>query len=76
MKPALRFCILLATLPSIAAPADLVLDNIFEHARVIAYELPEADWRAEAIRYVEGIRDRFKKGTEVLDAASEGRPQE
>ena len=47
---------------------DIVDDQVC--CRVIAYELPEAAGRAEAIRYVESIRDRFKQGAEVLDAAT------
>ena len=69
-KRALRFFFVLVTIPSGAAAANLIIDKVREHAPVIAYELPEADGRAEAIRYVESMRDRFQPGGEVLDAAA------
>ena len=68
MQSALRFLLILAALPSVARPEKLIINNVWDHAPVIAYELPEADGRAEAIRYVEGVRDRFKQGHEVFDA--------
>jgi hypothetical protein len=70
MKRILRFFFALAALPAPATAANLAINDLFQHARVIVYELPEADGRAEAIRYVESIRDRFKQGAEILDAAT------
>ena len=70
MKRALRLFWVLAALPSAARAANLIINNVWDHAPVIAYELPEADGRAEAIRYVESVRDRLKQGHEVLDAAA------
>jgi len=70
MKRALSFFFALLTLPSAAAAANLIFDNVWGHAKVIVYELPEADGRAEAIRYVEAMRDELKHGQELLDAAA------
>jgi hypothetical protein len=70
MKRALPFFLVLLALPPVATAANLVINNVWEHAPVIAYELPETDGRADAIRYVESIRDQFKQGGQVLDAAA------
>jgi hypothetical protein len=32
----------LVVLPSLATEADLIIDNVWDHAKGIAYELPEA----------------------------------
>jgi hypothetical protein len=66
----LLFFFVLAALPSVATAANLIIDNAWDHAPVIAYELPDTGGRAEAIRYVESIRDQFKKGTVLLDVAA------
>jgi hypothetical protein len=47
LLPAL--CALIA-LPSPAAAANLICDDVWGHAKVIAYEIPAGDGRAEAIR--------------------------
>ncbi len=60
-------CFLLAGL---APAANLVINDVSRPARVFVYELPNAEGRAEAIRYVESIRDRFKPGAEIIDAGS------
>jgi hypothetical protein len=63
------FCALAAA-PSFGATANPVVADVFQRAPIVVYELPELDGRTEAIRYVESIRDRFKKGTEVIDAGA------
>ena len=70
MKRTLPFLFVLVSLPSAAAAANLTVDHVWTRSKVILYELPEADGRAEAIRYVESMRDRFKAGAGVLDAAA------
>ena len=70
MKRASWCLLVLIALPSFAMAADLSINNAWDHAKVMVYELPEADGRAEAVRYVESVRDQFMKGGEVLDAAA------
>ena len=70
MKSALQFFFVLAALPPLAPAQNLTVDNVWAHSPVIVYEFPEAEGRAEAIRYVESMRDQFKPGAEVLDATS------
>lgn len=53
-------------LPSIGTSQNLILNDL--HGQIIAYEIPEMDGRAEAVRYIEQIRDRFHPGVEVVDA--------
>jgi len=55
-------------LPSIGTSQNLILNNL--HGQIIAYEIPEAEGRAEAVRYIEQVRDRFHPGVEIVDAAS------
>jgi hypothetical protein len=62
-------CALIA-LPSAATAANLIFNDVRDHAKVIAYELPAGDGRAEAIRYIESVRDDNKKGVPVLDVAA------
>ena len=70
MKPALSFFLALVALPSFAIAANLVVADIWDHSPVIVYELPETAGRADAIRYVESVRDRYKQGAKVLDAGA------
>jgi hypothetical protein len=70
MKRALSFWIALAALPSSARAANLIVANIWDHSPVIVYDLPGAAGRADAIRYVESVRDRYKKEAKVLDAGA------
>jgi hypothetical protein len=67
---AFPFVLALFALPFAAKAGNLAANTTWDQAKVILYELPDADGRAEAIRYVESARDRFKKGAEVLDAAA------
>src|SRR5262249_5378688 len=69
MPRALALLVLIA-FSFVAKAENLVIEEVWNHAGVIAYELPDSDGRADAIRYVESMRDRFKPKTEVLDAAA------
>ncbi len=60
----------LAAWPSAATAANLIVTDIWAQSPVIVYELPEADGRAEAIRYIESLRDKLKQGATVLDAGA------
>ena len=66
----LCFLLALTAAPSLAPAANLVINDVSKGARVFVYELPDAEGRAEAIRYVQAIRDRFKPKAEVIDAAA------
>ena len=55
-------------MPQAAAWQSLVINNEGQKSKVIVYELPEEAGRAEAVRYIEMIRDRFAKGREIVDA--------
>jgi hypothetical protein len=55
-------------LPSIGTSQNLILNDL--HGQIIAYEIPEPEGRAEAVRYIEAIRDRFHPGVEIVDAMS------
>jgi len=70
VKRTLALFFILLGLPSLATAADLIVEKVWQHSPVIVYELPEAEDRADAVRYVESIRDELKKGSAVLDASA------
>jgi hypothetical protein len=55
-------------LPALGTSQNLILNNL--HAQIIAYEIPESEGRAEAVHYIEAIRDRFYPGVEIVDATA------
>jgi hypothetical protein len=64
-----KTCLLLFA-AHLAAAANLTVANVWDHSPVIVYELPNSDGRADAIRYIESVRDRSKQNVKVLDAAA------
>src|SRR3974390_2858972 len=57
---------LLALAPAAANAQNLILGNL--HWQPIAYEIPDSEGRAQAVRYIKMIRDRFAPGVEIVDA--------
>ena len=58
----------LALLPATGTSQNLVLNNL--HGQTVVYEMPDAEGRAEAVRYIGQIRDRFLPGADIVDANS------
>jgi hypothetical protein len=58
---------LLAPWPSLAVGYLIVNEGEVQAKRVV-YEIPNADGRDGAIRYIKDIRDRFFPGMEIVDA--------
>jgi len=59
---------LIALAPAGANAQNLIINDLNQHRQSIAYEIPDAEGRAQAIRYIEMVRDRFAPGTEIVDA--------
>lgn len=51
-----------------AAGQNLILNDL--RPQILAYEIPDSDGRAEAVKYVEMVRDRFYPGVEIVDAVA------
>lgn len=52
-----------------AGAQKLTLNDTYDEVLCVVYELPNDGDRAAAVASIEGIRDRFFKGTELIDAA-------
>src|SRR3954447_5789471 len=68
MTRVLPLFLTLALFPAIAD--NLILRDVFGQAKVIVYELPDVEGRADVIHYVEGVRDDIKKKTAILNAGA------
>ncbi len=64
------FVLLFAALFSPSFAAHLVINQIGKAAQAIVYDLPESSGRAEVIRFLEAVRDRFNPKIDILDAAA------
>ncbi|MBI4902398.1 MAG: hypothetical protein HY820_02105 [Acidobacteria bacterium] len=54
--------------------ATLVINQIAKDAQAIVYELPDAEGREDVVRFVELIRNKFRPGMEIIDAATLAEP--
>lgn len=70
MRRSLPLLFVLAALPSVATAENLLVARIWDRSPVIVYDLPQADGRADAIRYVESVRDRYQKDAKILDGGA------
>ena len=62
-------CVLVA--PAFADPVEpLIINDTFDKCTCLVYDLPADADRAEAIAFIEGFRDRFFPGLEVIDAGA------
>jgi len=52
---------------SAATGRNLDFEDVWGHSKLIVYQLPDGDGRAEAVRYIEQIRDDNKRGTSIID---------
>ena len=59
---------LLGLPPAGARADDLTINETLGTATCVVYELPEAEGRAEAVRFVRSFRDHFFRGAELVDA--------
>lgn len=55
-------------LPSRSMAANLTINGEFKNARSVVYEIPDDEGRADVVRSIEAIRDRFFHGLELIDA--------
>lgn len=70
MKPVRTLLVALfawVAVPAIGTAQNLILDHL--HGQTVAYEIPESEGRADAVRYIEKMRDRFSPGAEIVDAS-------
>lgn len=55
-------------LSSRSMAGNLTINQEFKNARSVVYEIPDDEGRADAVRSIEAIRDRFFQGLEIIDA--------
>jgi hypothetical protein len=67
---ATRFFCALTLLSAVASARNLDFEDVWGRSKLIVYQLPDADGRAEAVRYIEQTRDNNKRGVSIVDVGS------
>jgi hypothetical protein len=57
-------------LSSTATAGNLNFEDVWRQSKLIVYQLPETDGRAEAVRYIEQTRDGNKRGASIIDVGA------
>jgi hypothetical protein len=60
--------LLFLLLPLAAAAGNLIINDVVSGVKAVVYEIPQEDGRAETVRSIESVRDRFFAGSDVVDA--------
>jgi len=69
LKSGFLLCTVLL-LPKVSEAKSMIINTAIRTAQSVVYELPADADRADAVRYVEGIHDKFFSNLQTIDATS------